>query len=34
VLVCREPHARVSDDGILIMLIDEFVHRLWGHRLQ
>lgn len=33
VLVCREPTPRVTDDGILILPVDEFIPRLWGDNL-
>ena len=29
ILVCREPRARMSDDGILILPVEEFFERLW-----
>lgn len=33
IVVCREPKARVTDDGIEIMPVPVFVERLWGDEL-
>ena len=34
VLVCREPHIRVTDDGILITPLEEFVRKLWADEMR
>lgn len=34
IVVCREPHPRKTEDGILILPFEEFIHRLWGDALE
>jgi len=30
ILVCREPVPRLTDDGVLILPVKEFLERLWS----